>query len=142
MKKGIALAMALVMAFLLTGCSGKSTLVCTQTQSSVDITFNVGFDGNKISSMDFGYDMDVSKYSDAQLKILEKKDFCSVVKLTMSAYKDAFTKCGQKISDKHLNVDAVLDVNKIAKSERDKMTSVDEAKKALEKQGYKCTIKK
>lgn len=127
---------------LASGCSAREAkLVCTQTASGVDITFNIGFKGSTIKTMDFGYDMDLSKYSDAQISSVEKQDFCNIVKKSMSEYKDAFTDCQQKVVSKHLKVDSVLDVNKIAKNMLDKMGTPEATKKELEKQGYKCTIK-
>ena len=59
----------------------------------------------------------------------------------MSEYKDAFTDCKAEIKDKKLNVSSVLDVDKVAKSALGKMKSASAAKKELEAQGYKCTIK-
>ena len=119
----------------------KKTLTCTQTTSGVDITFNVGFNGNVISSMDFAYDMDLSSYSDTQIKYLEKQDFCTSVKNSMSDYKEAFTDCKQEIKDKHLTVASELNVDKVAKNALSKMKSAEKAKKELEGQGFKCTIK-
>ena len=133
-----------VCAFLLiiTGCSTKEAkLVCKQTASGVDITFNVGFKGNTINTMDFDYDMDLSSYSDEQINVLKEQDFCTSVKSAMSSYKDAFTDCKQDISDKHLKVSSVLDVDKIAKNILDKMTTPEKTKKELEKEGYTCTVK-
>ena len=129
-------------ATLLVGCGNQQKkLVCTQTASGVDIEFNVGFKGKVISSMDFNYDMDLSKYSDTQIKAIEKQDFCSAVKNSMSQYKSAFTKCDQKVESKHLKVDSVLDVDKVAKDISEKLTTPEKAKEELEKQGYKCIIK-
>ena len=141
-KRGIVLAVAVVaVVFLVTGCGKKQTLTCTQTTSGVDITFNVGFNGSVITAMDFAYDMDLSSYSDTTIKYLEKRDWCSTVKSSMSEYKDAFTDCKAEIKDKKLNVSSVLDVDKVAKSALGKMKSASAAKKELEAQGYKCTIK-
>ena len=141
-KRGIVLAIAFVaVVFLVTGCGKKETLVCTQTNSGVDITFNVGFDGNTITSMDFAYDMDLSSYGDTTIKYLEKQDWCSTVKSSMSEYKDAFTDCKSEIKDKKLNVKSTLDVDKVAKSVLGKMKSSKSAKKELEAEGFKCTIK-
>ena len=126
---------------IITGCSmKKSKLVCKQTASGVDITFNVGFKGNTISTMDFDYDMDLSKYTDEQINLLKEQDFCTSVKAAMSSYKDAFTDCKQDITDKHLKVSSVLDVDKVAKNILNKMTTPAKTKKELEKEGYKCTI--
>ena len=140
----------IILAFVLTfsvlfiaGCSQKeSKLVCTQTTSGIDIEFNVGFKGNVIKSMDFNYDMDLSKYSDTQIKAIGKQDFCSTVKNYMSQFKDAFSNCKQDIgSDKHLKVAADFEVDKLTKSYLDKISTPAKTKKELEASGYKCTIK-
>ena len=142
MKKSIALfGIATFAVLLTTGCGGKTKLVCTQKTSGVDIVFNIGFKGNTIEDMDFSYDMDLSNYSDLQISAIEKQDFCSSVKSTMSQYKDAFTDCKQSVDNKHLKVKSTLEVDKIAKNMLQKMSSPKAAKKALEAGGYSCTIK-
>ena len=144
MKKSRVLIALLLVASVavLTGCAKKeSKLTCTQTSSGVDIEFNVGFKGNVIDTMDFNYDMDLSKYSDTQISLIEKQDFCTTVKNYMSSFKEAFTNCEQGIKDKHLKVNSELDVNKIVKSYLQKMSSPEAAKKELEAEGYSCTIK-
>ncbi len=143
MKKGILLSLLLAVVVLSTGCAKKDVkLVCTQTASGVDVTFNVDFSGKVITNMDFAYDMDLSNYSDAQVEAIGKQDFCSRVKSSMSTFKDAFTDCKQEISSKHLNVKAELDVDKVAKSYLNKITKPESAKAELEKVGYTCTIQK
>lgn len=143
MKKGIILSLLLPVVFLATGCTAKqSKLVCTQTTSGVDITFNVEFNGNAIKNMDFAYDMDLSKYSDTQVNAIAKQDFCTRVKSSMATFKDAFTDCKQDVSNKHLNVKSVLDVDKITKSYLSKISKPESAKAELESVGYTCTIQK
>ena len=143
MKKGILLSLLLAVVVISTGCAKKDVkLVCTQTASGVDVTFNVDFSGKVITNMDFAYDMDLSSYSDAQVEAIGKQDFCSRVKSSMSTFKDAFTDCKQEISSKHLNVKAELDVDKVAKSYLNKITKPESAKAELEKVGYTCTIQK
>lgn len=141
MKKLGLVAVAVLMIFMLTGCGKKQTLSCTQNPEGVEVIFNIDFEGKKVVGMDFHYNVDFSKYTDAQIATIEKQDFCETVKNSMADYKDAFTKCENKIVDKHLAVDAILDVNKMAKTEKDKMASIEEAKSLLETQGYTCTIK-
>ena len=120
-KRGIVLAVAVVaLVAFVTGCGKKETLVCT---------------------MDFAYDMDLSSYSDTTIKYLEKQDWCSTVKSSMSEYKDAFTDCKAEIKDKKLNVASTLNVDKVAKSALGKMKTSRAAKKELEAEGYTCTIK-
>lgn len=141
MKKGI-VSMLLAVVILLTGCSAKtSKLVCTQSVSGVDIEFNIGFKGKIIDTMDFNYDMDLSKYTDTQISAIEKQDYCTIVKNAMSTYKEAFTDCKKEVVDKHLRVYSVLDIDKLTSSVLDKMTSDKAAKEELEKQGFTCTIK-
>ncbi len=143
MKKGILLSLLLAVVVISTGCAKKDVkLVCTQTASGVDVTFNVDFSGKVITNMDFAYDMDLSNYSDVQVEAIGKQDFCSRVKSSMSTFKDAFTDCKQEISSKHLNVKAELDVDKVAKSYLNKITKPESAKAELEKVGYTCTIQK
>ena len=131
-----------ICSFLLVGCSfGKRKVVCTQKASGVDIEFNVGFFFNKIKTIDFNYDMDVSNYTDAQITMLEKQDFCNIVKESMTDYKDAFDNCNQKVVNKHLKVYADLDVKKLDGGTFKKFTTPKKAKKELESTGYTCTIK-
>ena len=133
----------MVFAVLFTsGCvlSKSQKLVCKQTASGVDIQFNVGFKGNTVDTMDFSYDMDLSSYSDLQINAIQGQDFCSVVKGSMSEYANAFTNCSQNIENKHLRVEAAFDVDKLANSVLDKMTSPKAAKSDLEEQGYTCEI--
>ena len=141
MKKCLFLVTIIAFSLVVTGCGATKKLVCKQKASGVDITFNVGFEGNKIKDMDFSYDMDLSSYSDTQITMIEKQDFCKLVKSSMDDYKDAFTDCKQKVADKHLRVDSVLDANKISKNAEKIMTSPEKAKKELEKTGYTCKIK-
>lgn len=141
MKKGILLSLLIGIIFITTGCAGKNAkLVCTQTTSGVDITFNVDFKGNTVQSIDFGYDMDLSKYTDSQITAIGKQDFCTRVKSSMSQYKDAFLNCDQSIENKHLVVKSALDVDKISNSLLGKKASPKSAKTELEKVGYSCTI--
>ena len=65
-------------------------------------TLNCYYKGVRITKMDLTYDMDLSKYTEQQINVLKEKDFCSVVKTSMSQYADAFENCSQDISNKHL----------------------------------------
>ena len=138
MKKSITLFGVIAFAILLTTGCGKTKLVCKQKVSGLDITFNVGFNGDKVESVDFGYDMDVSKYSDSMIKLLEKQDFCNKVKTSMSQYKSAFANCKQSTKNKHIIIKSAFNVKKLTKNQ---FASVDKTKKELEKEGYKCTKK-
>lgn len=126
---------------LLTGCGSKSRLECKQKSSGVDITYNINFKGNTIDSMDFGYDMDLSSYSDTQIAMIQKQDFCSTVASSMPQYKDAFKDCKHNIENKHLKVTAAFEVDKIAKNMLEKMSSPNATKKELEAGGYTCKLK-
>ena len=62
-----------ILVLLITGCSAKeSKLTCTQTTSGVDVIFTIDFKGNVIENMDINYNMDLSKYSDAQITAVAK----------------------------------------------------------------------
>ena len=141
MRKNFLLIFSIViLAVFVTGCGKKSTLKCTQSSNGVDIIFNVGFDGNTISTMDFSYDMDLSSYPEESLSYVDKQDWCSLVKDSMSEYKSAFTNCKHERNDRNLHVSATLDVDKIAKNVLSKMSTPEATKKGLEEQGYKCNI--
>lgn len=139
-KKMAFLLSVMLLTLILTGCGSKKStkLVCTQSVNGVDVEFNVLFNGNKISKLDFNYNMDLSAYTDEQIDAVASQDFCSIVKSSMSEYKDAFTDCKQNIADKTLKINSDLDIDKIAKSELDKMTTPSAAKEELEAQGYTC----
>ena len=143
MKKIGLVTLAVFMTMLLSGCGEKKQMLsCTQTPQGVKVEFNVGFKGNVIETMDFNYDVDLNEYTDEQIESIKKQDFCSTIKESFSDYKEAFTNCNHAVeSNKHLKVSAELLVDKIAKNALDKMTSVDEAKKSLEAEGYTCVIK-
>ena len=142
MKKLILGSILLFGVLLLTGCGSQkeALLRCTATQSGVDVNLNVKFIGKKVDKMDLSYNMDLSGYNDTQINAIGNQDFCTSVKNAMSQYSDAFTNCKQNISNKHLVVTADFDIDKIATSELDKMSSVEDAKTGLESAGYTCTV--
>ena len=117
-------------------------LVCTQTQSGVDIELTVAFKGNEVSTIDFGYGMDLSKYSDTQIEAIGKQDFCSTIKSIMGSYKDAFGNCKFEITkSKQLSLTASLDPDELGSSGVSKKSTPEQAKKSFESQGYKCSTK-
>lgn len=120
------------------GIGGRKKLVCKQNSNGVDIQFNVGFRGNKIETMDFSYDMDLSSYNDLQINSIKEQDLCASIKTSMSEYSAAFANCKQDIANKHLRVDAEFDVDKLTNSVLDKYASPKSAKVELEKQQYVC----
>ena len=145
MRKGKLFLIASIIAvvLLITGCGAnqKKTLTCTQSASGVDIEFKVGFIGNLIKTIEINYDMDLSKYTDEQIEMISKQDFCEVVKNAMSDYKTAFTSCEKDIKDKHLTINSSLDINKIAKNIKQKFENPEKAKKELEEEKYTCELK-
>ena len=150
MKKVFLLLGAFLLVFVLAGCEkglarfagmGKSKkLVCKMTVEGVETTFNIGFKGNMITTMDFQYYYNLADYTDEQIEGIKKQDFCYSIKDSMPDYKDAFTDCSSKVEEKALNVNAVLDVDKIAKNTLDKMGSIESGKESLEAQGFTRTI--
>lgn len=141
MKKICLVLVAVFMTLLVSGCGKERKLTCIQTPDGVNIEFNIGFKGKTIKTMDFNYDYDISSLSDKDKESVKKQDFCVQVKEAMKDYEKAFTNCKSNVVKDHLKVAAVLDINKIAKNALQKMTSVENAKTELEKQGYSCTIK-
>lgn len=138
MKKGLIILSIFAMVFVLTGCGNKpSTLTCTMKVSSVNVELTANFTGKKVTAMGMKYDMDVSNYSDSTIDSIAKQNYCSTVQKSMSAF--TLTDCKQKVEDKHVIVTSGIDLNKMDKSQL--VGSPEETKKALETQGYTCTLK-
>ena len=135
-KKVMGLTLFLCGVFCLVGCGSSSSgkLTCKITSGGADVTLTANFDGNKVDAMSIKYDMDLSSYSDSQVTILEKQDFCKSLKSSMSQFE--LTGCKQDISNKQLKVTSDIDISKMAST--DLVGSKDETKKALEAMGFKC----
>lgn len=130
------------MVLLLSGCGKKVTyLNCVHTQDKTVLDYNVKFVGKTVEEMDIKLDMDVSEYNDIQIEAIGKQDYCAVLASSMPQYKDALDNCKQDIVEKHLVVTSDLLVDKVASSEKEKMGSIEETKKAIEATGYTCTTK-
>lgn len=142
MKKIYLLFIAVVVLLITTGClpAKEKRLVCKQNASGVDVTFNINFKGNTIEKMDFSYDVDMSTRDQKSIDIVAKQDFCSVVKSSMKDYASAFISCNQNVENKHLVVNAELDVDRLAGNAINKETSPNAAKGELEKQSYVCNF--
>ena len=142
MKKVLLSLVTVMFLLAVAGCGEKTTMLeCKQTTSGIDVSFNVGFKGNVIDTIDFGYDMNLEAYSDTQINTLKGQDFCEIVKSSMETYKDAFMSCKQEVVNKHLYVKSELDIDKIADNTLAKTTTPEKAKEGLEGKGYTCTIK-
>ena len=99
MKKIGLVVLSVLMVLLVSGCGAKTQKLSCKTQvEGVDITFNVGFKGNMIETMDFNYFYDLSKYTDAQVESIEKQDFCQTIKDSMPDYKDGFKSCEDHVN--------------------------------------------
>lgn len=128
---------------LVTGCSlgGEKTLSCDQSTSGVDINITTNFKGNKIDTMNLKYGMDLSSYTDAQIKAIEGQDFCKLVKSAMTGMEKSFGNCKQNIENKQLSVTATLDVSKLEGFDISTKSTFSDVKKSLESSSFKCTEK-
>ena len=128
---------------LVTGCAfgGSKTLSCDQSTSGVDINITSNFEGNRIKTMSLKYEMDLSSYSDAQVKAIEGQDFCKSVKSAMTGMDKAFGNCKQSIENKQLSVTASIDVPKLEGFDISEKSSFNDVKKALESTNFKCVEK-
>ena len=134
--------LVLICSLVLVGCSfNKKQVKCTQTASNLNVEYNVEFVMNKIKTINFSSEMDLSKYSDVQIEMFKKQDFCNLFKQSTRVYKNAFDSCDQKVINKRLKVDADLNIKKIDKGVLKKMNTPKSTKKYLENIGYTCTIK-
>ena len=130
---------------LITGCGNKNEkkLVCNQKVLTVDVNMIADFNDNNLDYLGLKYTMDLSDYSDAQIQAINDEDMCTTVKETMNSngLGDAFTNCKQKINDKVLEITADFDLDKMIGNDISRETSIEEAIKELEQQGYKCEVK-
>lgn len=142
MKKVVLLFSMMFVALLLTGCEdeGVTRLLCTQRVQTVDVDMIADFKGDELTYLGLKYTMDLSGYSDAQIKAIDALDMCTNVKNSMSTYTNAFTNCKESIENKVLLITADFDLDKLTSSDLKKETSIEEAKTGLEKQGYTCTV--
>ena len=128
---------------LVTGCQlgGKKTLSCDQSTSGVDINITTNFEANKIKTMSLSYAMDLSTYSDAQIKAIEGQDFCKSVKSAMTGMDKAFGNCKQNIENKKLSVIASIDVSKLEGFDISEKSTFKDVKESLESTKFKCSEK-
>ena len=127
---------------LTTGCGvGNKTLSCDQSTSGVDINITSEFKNNKITSMSLKYGMDLSSYTDAQVKAIEGQDFCTSIKKAMTGMESAFVNCKHSIENKQLSVTASIDVKKLKGFDISEKSTFEQTKKALESSSFKCEEK-
>lgn len=139
MKKLYLFGTLLVVALLVTGCGSKNEVVCTQSVSGVKVDMIMNFKDDKIDTMGVKYSMDLSNYSDDQVKQIESQNLCSSVQTAMGTYGTAFTNCKQKVENKNLLVTADFDIQKLPGAINGQGDTKEQAIKGLESQGYKCT---
>lgn len=142
MKKIYCVVIILLVTLVVTGCfaAGRKKLVCKQNANGVDVTFNIDFNGNTIEKMYFSYDVDMTSRDQTAIDLISKQDFCTIVKNSMKEYTTSFANCNQNVDNKHLIVNAELDVDKLAGNAINKKTSPKAAKSELEKQQYTCSF--
>lgn len=138
MKKLLSVFAFLGVIFCLTGCGNKpSTLTCSQKISGVDATITANFVGKEVKAMKLDYSMDLSKYSDTQIKAIEKQDFCTSVQRAISQF--TLVDCSQSVENKVLLVKSGIDLSKMSNS--DLVGSPEATKTSLEKSGFTCELK-
>ncbi len=115
-------------------------MICKQKVQTVDVDMIADFKEEELTYLGLKYEMDLSNYTDAQIKAIKEQDMCSIVQKTMSGYTDAFTNCNQGVVDKKLLITADFDLDKLVGADISKKTSIEEAKNELEKQKYSCTV--
>ena len=133
----------LILILFLVGCSKGPTkeLVCNQELGEFNFSLMMKFDNIKIKDINFECTSDISKYNEIQVKAINEKDFCSIVKETMKGYENSFIDCKQDISNNHLLISSKLDINLITNKRIKKIGDIEDGKKVLENEGYTCMIK-
>ena len=138
MKKILSSILVLGAIICLAGCGNKpSTLTCTKSSGSNKMAISANFMGNSLKSMAVSYDLDYSKYSDSLVSTLEKQDFCK--KLSTAFYQYTLINCTQKVENKHMIVNAGVDMNGFTKQQ--KTGSPELTKQQIEKSGFTCELK-
>ena len=137
MKKVVLLS-ALVIALFTTGCSSKKELVCTQALQGVSVDMILGYENDKLLSLGFKEEIDLSSYSDSDIDAVMAQDYCPIAKQSIGQLADAFINCKQSKSGKKLILTGEFDIEKIPTTEENITKSMDEAAKELEKQGFSC----
>lgn len=129
---------------VLTGCGKKEEkrLICTQKVLTVNVDMIADFKEDSLDYLGLKYTMDLSEYNDEQIDAVAKQDMCTSVKASMSAsgLGEAFTNCKQGVNNKMLEITADFDLDKMVGDDLSRKTSVEEAIKELEKQGYTCKV--
>jgi len=145
MKK-VLLFVLLFVALIMTGCGNNGPkLVCAQKSSSEGVSGEIIAQFNnsdELVSLGFGVKYDVSKYTDNQIEIIKKQNFCEAIKSTnMAGFSDAIDNCKQDYEDKNIVVYADFDIDRI-KNGISRKTTLKEAATQLEKAGFDCVADK
>lgn len=137
MKKSfMGLAAFVLVMFLLVGCGSSKKLVCKQTLGNETLEFIYYFEGNKAVDMEMNDYLDVTDYTETELKVVETEDLCDVLEST-ATYK--FGSCKQSKSGNEVSVKAKIDMDKVPSE--DKVGSPEKTKESIEAAGYTCELK-
>ena len=139
MKKLYFFSALLVVTLLVTGCGNSTRVVCSQKVSIVDVDMIIDYEDDKLSVMGLKYTMDLSTYTEEQIKQVTSQNLCSNVQAAMSTYSDAFTNCKQNLNGKSVVITADFILEKLPGYQSGATEKMEDAIKALEAQGYKCT---
>ena len=138
MKKLCFFSVLLVITLLVTGCGNTKRIVCSQKVSIVDVDMIIDYKDDKLSAMGLKYSMDLSSYTDDQIKQVTSQNLCSTVQAAMSTYSNAFTNCKQSLNGKTVVITADFILEKLPGYQSGVDEKMEDAIEGLEAQGYKC----
>lgn len=141
MKKILLFSILLISLFIC-GCDNNKKVVCSNKISkdgiNIDVLMTGDFVSNKLNSLSLQYMMDLSGYSDSQIKTISDLDMCSSVESSMKEYVGDFKDCKQSIEEKKLVITAIFDISKLSNLDINSKTTSDEFINSLKKQDYTC----
>ena len=146
MKKIILIMFLVITPFLLAGCGKKEEkkpsnmkeVTCNAEISGMDSVIKFQYDTkeNAIKEASVKYTMDLSVYTDDQLKVLKETDLCA------SYVSEQFGECKSKLENKKLELDVALNIEPMIETEfNSKQPTLDELVSSYEKNlSAKCTV--
>lgn len=139
-KKSLTIIILLIL--FSTGCfNNTKKLSCTSKKNAISVEYNLTFKKDSVIKMSYSYDMDISNLNEQAQTEFVKKDFCPQIKKSLVGYEEALLDCKQKDSKNHLTNTIEIDKEKVSDTIKEKLSSLENAKKYFENLEYSCTIK-
>ena len=123
----------------------KNKLVCSISNSSSNSKFDTTtyysfvYNNRKVDEFIYKIDRDYSRLSDSEYSVAINTKLCSDISEMFSKKKLDFSKCEERVYNKHLIVETTIDKESNAYK---RIGGLDRQKKHLEGLGYSCNVSK